>query len=148
MSVKKKPVIKSLALIKVIDTSLANLETATVKGTEALAFQTKKSKQLSTEGKRLNKKRVALIKRRKRAGEKVKKDPAVANKNELKVIDKELVAIRKSVAKNKVVKAANFEELSGLRVSCRRLVAYSKALVASDKALNKPKKKTKKRKVS
>ena len=53
--------------------------------------------------------------------------------------------VKKEVAKNKPVKAANAEELSGLRNSCRRLAAYGKALAAADKALNKPKKKAKKR---
>jgi len=148
MAVNKKPVIKNTALVKVIDTSLTNLETATTNGVKALALATKKSKQSSTEGRRLNKKRVTLIKRRKTAVAKAKKDPDAANKKVLKTVDKELAAIRKEVAKNKIVKAANFEELSGLRVSCRRLAAYMKTLAAADRALNKPKKKTKKRKTS
>lgn len=148
MAVNKKPVIKNTALVKVIDTSLTNLETATTNGVKALALATKKSKQSSTEGRRLNKKRVTLIKRRKTAAAKAKKDPDAANKKVLKAVDKELAAIRKEVAKNKIVKAANFEELSGLRVSCRRLEAYMKTLAAADRALNKPKKKTKKRKTS
>jgi hypothetical protein len=148
MAVNKKPVIKNTALVKVIDTSLANLETATTNGAKALALATKKNKQSSAEGKRGNKKRVTLIKRRKTAAAKAKKDPVVANKNALKAVVKELAAIRKEVAKNKIVKAANFEELSGLRVSSRRLAAYSKALSAADRVLNKPKKKTRKRKIS
>jgi hypothetical protein len=148
MAVNKKPVIKNTALVKVIDTSLANLETATTNGAKALALATKKNKQSSAEGKRRNKKRVALIKRRKTAAAKAKKDPVTANKNALKAVVKELAAIRKEVAKNKIVKAANFEELSGLRVSSRRLAAYSKALSAADRVLNKPKKKTRKRKIS
>ena len=57
-------------MIRVIDTSLANLEAATTNGVKALALATKKSKQSATEGKRLNRKRVALIKRRIAAGKK------------------------------------------------------------------------------
>ena len=148
MAVNKKPVIKNTALVIVIDTSLANLETATTNGAKALALATKKNKQSSAEGKRSNKKRVTLIKRRKTAAAKAKKDPVAANKNALKAVVKELAVIRNEVAKNKIVKAANFEELSGLRVSSRRLAAYSKALSAADRVLNKPKKKTRKRKIS
>ena len=146
MAVNKKPVIKNAALVKMIDTSLTNLEAATVNGVKALALATKNSKQLSAEGRRLSKKRVTLIKRRKTAAAKVKKDPVAANRNALKAVDKDLVAIRKHAAKNKIVKAAGLEELSGLRVSCRQLVAYSKALTTADKVLNKPKKKVRRRK--
>jgi hypothetical protein len=146
MAVKKKPVIKNAALAKVVDTSLANLEAATANGAKALALATKNSKKSSAEGKRLSKKRVALIKRSKSTAAKAKKDPVAANKKALKAVTKELAAIRKEAAKNKIVKVANFEELSGLRVSCRRLAAYGKALTASDRVLNKPKKKNRRRK--
>jgi len=148
MAANKKPVIKNTALVRVIDTSLANLETATTNGVKALALALKKSKQSATEGKRLNRKRVTLIKRRITAGNKAKKNPDAANKKALTAVNRELAAIRKAAAKNKIVKAANFEELSGLRVSCRRLAAYMKTLTAADRALNKPKKKTRKRKTS
>ncbi len=148
MAVTKKTVIKNAALVKVIDTSLANLEAATANGAKALALATKNSKQSSTEARRLSKKRVTLIKRRKTAAAKAQKDPIAANKKALNAVDKELAAIRKAAAKNKVVKAARFEELSGLRVSCRRLSAYSKAVIAADKVLNKPKKKTRRRKAA
>lgn len=146
MAVKKKSVVKNVSLVKVLDTSLANLEMASANGSAALALATKNSKQSAAEGKRLSKKRVTLIKRRKAAGAKAQKDPVAANKNALKAVDKELAAIRKAAAKNKTVKAANFDELSGLRASCRRLNAYTKAIAAADRVLNKPKKKTKKRK--
>jgi hypothetical protein len=146
MAVKKKPVVKNAALTKVVDTSLANLEAATANGAKALALATKNSKQSSAAGKRLSKKRVALIKRSKSAAAKAKKDPVAANKKALNAITKELAAIRKEAAKNKIVKAANFEELSGLRISCRRLSAYGKAIAAADRVLNKPKKKTRRRK--
>jgi len=148
MAVSKKKIIKNAALAKVIDSSLSNLEAATANGAKALAVATKNSKQSSAEGKRLSKKRITLIKRRKTASAKVKKDPIAANKKALNAVDKELAAIRKAAAKNKLVRVANFEELSGLRVSCRRLSAYSKAIAAADKALNKPKKKTRRRKAA
>ena len=148
MAANKKPVIKNTALVRVIDTSLANLETAATNGVRALALATKKNKQSSAEGKRLNRKRVALIKRRIAAGKKAKKNPDAANKRALATVNRELAAIRKAVAKNKIVNAANFEELSGLRVSRRRLAAYMRTLAAADRVLNKPKKKTRKRKTS
>ncbi len=148
MAVKKKSVVKNVSLVKVLDTSLASLEMATTNGSAALALATKNSKQSAAEGKRLSKKRVTLIKRRKAASAKAQKDPVAVNKNALKAVDKELAAIRKAAAKNKAIKAANFDELSGLRVSCRRLNAYTKAIAAADRALNKPKKKTKKRKAA
>jgi len=148
MAIKKKPAVKNAALAKVIDTSLANLGAAAKKGASALAAATKKSKRSSVEGKRLNKKRVALIKRQLTAAAKAKKDPVAANKNALKAVVRELAAIRKAVAKNKAVNSANFAELSGLRGSCRRLTAYGRALAAADRVLNKPKKKTRRRKAS
>ncbi len=148
MAVSKKTIIKNAALAKVIDSSLTNLEAATTNGAKALVLATKNSKQSSAEGKRLSKKRMTLIKRRKTAAAKVKKDPIAANKKALSAVDKELTAIRKAAAKNKTVKAANFEELSGLRVSCRRLSAYSKAIASADRVLNKPKKKTRRRKAA
>jgi hypothetical protein len=148
MVVKKKSVVKNVALVKALDTSLANLEMATANGSAALALAMKNSKQSALEGKRLSKKRVTLAKRRKAAAARAQKDPVVANKSALKAVDKELAAIRKEVAKNRAAKAANFEELSGLRTSCRRLTAYTKAIAAADKVLNKPKKKTKKRKAA
>lgn len=142
MAVKKKSVVKNVSLVKVLDTTLTNLEMATTNGSAALALATKNSKKAAAEGKRLSKKRVSLIKRRKAAAAKVQKDPVVVNKNALKAVDKELAAIRKAAAKNRTIKAANFDELSGLRTSCKRLNAYSKAIAAADKVLNKPKKKT------
>lgn len=145
MAVKKKSVIKNAALSKVIDTSLANLEAATANGATALALVTKKSTQSSAEGKRLSKKRIALIKRSKTSGAKAKKDPVAANTNALKAVVKELAEVRKEAAKNKTVRVANFTELSGLRISCQRLSAYGNALAAADRVLNKPKKKTRKK---
>ena len=105
-----------------------------------------KGKNLSAEAKRLGKKRKTLNNRRNSAAAKAKKDPVVANRNALRKVARELADVRKAVAKNKPVKAANFGELSGLRISCRRLAAYGRALAAADKALNKPKKKSRKRK--
>jgi hypothetical protein len=148
MAVTKKPVIKNAALVKVIESSLSNLEAATANGAKALALATKKSKQSSAEGKRLSKKRVTLIKRRKTAAAKAKKDPVAANTKALKAVERELAAIRKDAAKNKTVRVANFEELSGLRANCKRLNAYSKAIAAADRVLNKPKKKARRRKAS
>ncbi len=66
MAVSKK-IIKNSALTKVIVSSLTNLEAATIAGSKALLQATKKSKQSSTEGKRISKKRITLIKRRKAA---------------------------------------------------------------------------------
>jgi hypothetical protein len=148
MVVKKKSVVKNIALVKVLDTALANLDMATTNGAKVLALATKNSKQSALEGRRLSKKRVTLIKRRKAAAAKAQKDPVAANKAALKAVDKELAAIRKAAAKNRTVKAANFDELSGLRTSCKRLNAYTKAIAAADKALNKPKKKVRRRKAA
>ncbi len=146
MPAKNKSVVKNASLAKVIETSLENLGKANANGTNALANATKIGKKLSAESKRLNKKRQTLSKRRNSAAAKARKDPVADNKNALKKVDKELAAVKKGIAKIKPVKAANSAELSGLRNSCRRLAAYGKALVAADIALNKPKKKAKKRK--
>ncbi len=146
MAVAKKTVIKNTALVKTTETALANLETANANAEKALAAATKKNKQSSAEGKRLSKKRVALIKRNKTAALRLKKDPVAANKKALNDIAKELAAVRKDAAKNKIVRAADYAELSDLRISCRRLAAYTKAITAADKVLNKPKKKVRRRK--
>lgn len=148
MAVNKKPNIKNAALVKTLETSLTNLENANINGAKALASATATAKKHSAESKRLNKKRMTLIKRRKAAAARAQKDPVAANNQALKAVDKELAMIRKAVAKSNQVKSAQYEELSGLRISCRRLAAYSKALAAADRVLNKPKKKTRRRKAS
>ncbi|NOG61362.1 MAG: hypothetical protein HND53_12735 [Proteobacteria bacterium] len=145
MAAAKKTVKKNAALVKATDTSLANLEAAAADAAKALAAATKKSKQSSAEGKRLSKKRVALIKRNKTAAEKAKKNPIAENKKALAAVAKELTAVRKEAAKNKIVRAADYAELSGLRMTNRRLAAYGKVLATADKVLNKPKKKVRRR---
>ena len=98
MAVSKK-IIKNSALTKVIVSSLTNLEAATIAGSKALLNATKKSKQSSTEGKRISKKRITLIKRRKAAATKSRNNPIAANKKALNIIDKELADTRKAAAK-------------------------------------------------
>jgi len=57
----------------------------------------------------------------------------------------ELAATRKALAKTRAAKAINSPELAALKAAQRQANAYSKAIAQADKALNKPKKKRRKR---
>ena len=141
----KSSVAKSASVEKVIDNAMAALATAYSDGEKAVAALSKIAKKLTSEGKRLSKKRATLAKRKKTATAKVKKDGSADAKKLLKTTVKELNAVKKDAAKSTAAKAANAAELKGLKVSTKRTKAYLAVIAKADKVLNKPKKKKRKK---
>jgi hypothetical protein len=95
---------------------------------------------------RLSKKRATLLKRKKLATTRVQKEPSADNNKALRDVKKELDSVTKELGKAKIVKDANNAELSDLRASLKRATAYRKGVAAADKVLNKPKKKSRRKK--
>ena len=141
----KKPVVKSAALANVIEKSLAALGTANDNGEKAVAALSATAKKLTAEGKRLSKKRATLSRRKKATTAKIKKTNDADAKKLLKATEKELNSIKKLAAKSSAAKKANAEELKGLKASAKRTKAYLAVIAKADKVLNKPKKKTRKK---
>ncbi len=70
------------------------------------------------------------------------------NKKAVAAVAKELNATKNALDKTRVSKAAVSAELAALKAAAKRLTAYTKAIAAADKVLNKPVKKRKKKKVA
>ncbi len=141
----KKTVVKSASLGKVIDNSLAALNTAYHDGEKAIEALSKIAKKLTAEGKRLSKKRATLSRRKKTVIAKLKKTNDAVTRKLLKTTEKELAAIKKLAAKSAAAKSANSEELKNLKAHSKRTKAYLAVLEKADKILNKPKKKRRKK---
>ena len=142
---KKKPIAKSSMVEKSLENSLVNLEAAFESGTKTVAERTQTGSQLAKLVARLSKKRAALMKRKKLATARVNKEASVDNKKALHDVTKELDTIKKEFDKAKIAKDANNAELGPLRVALKRATAYRKGIAAADKVLNKPKKKSRRR---
>jgi hypothetical protein len=146
MAVKKKTLVaKAVMVEKSLENALVNLEAAFESGTKAAAERTQTGSQLAKLVARLSKKRAALMKRKKLAKTRVEKEASVDNKKALRDVTKELDTIKKELDKAKIAKDANNAELTPLRVALKRATAYRKGVTAADKALNKPKKKSRRR---
>ncbi len=147
MAAKKKTVslVKSAIAHKTIEQSIANVASVTGHLNKAVDTTSKTAKQLATESKRLGKKRGSLLKKKKIASNKVKKEGGAAHKKALRDIEKELVGVKKSVAKTSSEKSAINEELTELKKLQKRASAYIKAITGIEKALNKPAKKRRKK---
>jgi hypothetical protein len=147
MAVKKnKPIAKAGMVAKSLENALINLEAAFESGTKAVAERTQTGSQFAKLVARLSKKRAALMKRKKLATARVKKEASADNKKALRDVTKELDAVKKELGKAKTTKDANNAELSDLRASLKRATAYRKGIAAADKVLNKPKKKSRRKK--
>lgn len=143
---KKKPVAKAVVVAKSLENALVNLEAAFESGTKAVVERTQTGSQLAKLVARLSKRQSALLKRKKLATARVKKEASADNKKALSDVTKELDAVKKELGKAKAPKDANNAELSHLRVSLKRATAYRKAIATADKVLNKPKKKSRRKK--
>jgi len=145
---KKKAVVKSAAIAKTLDSALAGLNSICDSGTKALDASAGEAKKLAVLSKRLSKKRMTLSKRKKTATARLKKDATADNRKALSAVVKELGMVTREIAKVKKVKDANNAELSGLRETVKRATAYMKGVTAADKVLNKPKRKTRRKKAA
>lgn len=142
---KKKPIAKAVMVEKSLENALVNLEAAFESGTNAVAERSQTGSQSAKLVARLSKKRVALMKRKKLATDRVKKEASVDNKKALRDLTKELDTIKKELDKAKIAKDANNAELNPLRAALKRVTAYRKGIATADKVLNKPKKKKRRR---
>ncbi len=146
---KTKTIIKAAALDKTIDTSTDALNVACSSADSAVTAKTAEAKKLTAEVKRFTKKKTTLTKRNKTAAAKVKKDANAANKKAAASVAKDVKATKSALDKARANKAVVAEELAALKAASKRLTAYTKAISAADKVLNKvAKKKKKKRKTA
>ena len=83
----------------------------------------------------------SLTKRNTTASAKLKKEASATNKKAVAAVVKELKATNAALTKVRTSKAAVLTELASLKSSSKRLNAYTKAIAAADKVLNKPVKK-------
>ena len=141
----KKTIIKSSALNKTIDAATSSIESASNDAGKAVAKVTSDAKKLTAEVKRHTKKRSILTKRKKAATTKQKSNPNAANRKALATVVKELKSTISAQEKARTNKTKTTEELNGLRDASKRLNAYSKAIAAADRVLNKPKKKARRK---
>ena len=134
--VKAKPVIKAAALENTIKASTDSLTTACSNAVTAVTKKTAEAKKLT------------LTKRNRTAAAKSKIAPNATNKKALIAVAKDLKAAMTALDKARASKAVVSTELAALKAAAKRLTAYTKAIAAADKVLNKPAKKRIKRKVA
>jgi len=145
--VKAKPIVKAAALDKTINASTDSLTNACGNAATAITKKTDEAKKLMVEVKRHTRKKATLTKRSKTAAAKLKKDPNAANKKAVGAVAKEINSTKSALDKARANKAVVSTELAALRAASKRLNAYTKAITAADKVLNKPAIKRRKRKV-
>lgn len=143
---KKKPVTKNSAIAGSVETSVSSLETALDKVNKAVSANAKESKKLLSESRRLKKRRTSLMSKKKRAVAADKKNSSATSRKAVKATKSELTATNKVLVKTTAARQAVTEELSGLKDSQKKLSAYVKGIMAADRKLAKPKKKTRKAK--
>jgi hypothetical protein len=143
---KKKPIVKSMAVDKAIASAIDSLTSACTTGAVAIASRTNDAKKLTAEGKRLAKKKTVLTKRKSAAAAKLKKAPNAETRKLLNATVKELAIVTKASAKSRAEKAANAEELTGLKAGFKKADTFMKLIGKAERALNKTKTKKKKRK--
>ena len=143
---RTKAIAKSSSLTANIDTALERLTAAYNDGDNAISVQSKQNSTLATNIKRLSKKRATLMKRKKTATTKAKKAPGADTRKALSSVVKEITSTSKELTKLRAQKSTVSEELTALKVSHKKASAYLTAIEKADKVLNKPKKKTRRRK--
>lgn len=143
---KTKKTVSSAAAEKMVDAAVANLEEVATTSSREILTLSKESKKLTIATRRLSKKRALLMRKKKSAAGKMKIDPNAANRKNVKLIENEIAAIRKEAARVAGQKATLAPEMTDLRTISKRAVAYTKALAQTDKVLNKPKKKRRRKK--
>ena len=145
---KAKPVVKAAALDKTINASTDSLTNACGNAVNAITKNTAEVKKLTAEIKRHTKKKTTLTKRNKTAAAKLKKDTNAANKKAVAAVAKDLKSTKVALDKARASKAVVSTELAALKSVSKRLNAYTNAIAAADKILNKPVKKRRKKKVT
>jgi len=137
----KKKVITSERALKTIDAAITDLTEMVSLTAQAVIEKSTEKKRLLTSAKRLAKKRATLARKIKTAAGKFKKEATAANKKIVALLKKEHASLKKELLKLTARKSQSAKELAALKLSSKRASAYKKAISASDKVLNKPKKK-------
>ncbi len=148
MAKAKKSIAKSAAQAKGLGDALVKLAATYAAGNAAVTSRTKDGKKFAATVKKLSKRKATLTKKKKTATNRVKKEANKDNKAALRGILKDLKTVGKDLTKAQAVKKANATEMGDLKVTQKRLTAYTKAIAQADKVLNKPKKKATPRKAT
>lgn len=144
---KAKKIVKASALENKIQAAAESLLVVKNDAETAADVLGKDRKNLLSDNKKLAKKRAVLSKKKKAADARFKKAPDAANKKAAAAISKELATVKKVSDKSKTVASANAEELKAIKVSLKQASVYVAALAKAEKLLNKPKKKSAKKRV-
>lgn len=145
---KAKRIVKNDVVEKAVNTAMSTLSNAGVECSKSLAAATKLAKTYLADAKRLGKKRATLLKRKKSAAARLKKTANAINRKAHKAVVKELNSIKQAISKLTPLKSAHAIELASLKASLKRIATYTSVLDKADKVLNKPKKKTRKKRAS
>lgn len=143
MAKAKKSIAKSAAVEKGLADAMERLAKTFAAGDQAVDSRTKDGKKFAVAVKRLSKRKAILGKKKKTAGNRIKKDPTKENKATLRAIVKDLTSTTRDLTKAQAVKKVNATELAALKATHKRTSAYTKAVGAADKILNKAPKKRK-----
>ena len=145
MASNKKPVTRNSVIAKPIDSAVFNLEAALEKADKAIAVRSAESKKLLNESRRLRKRRMTQMNRKKRAVAADKKNSTGDTRKALRAVTSELNATSKAITKATTTRQALLEELAGLKDSQKMLSGYVKGIYATDRAIERAKKKKKTR---
>ncbi len=145
MAANKKPVTRNSVIAKSIDSAVYNLEAALEKADKAIAVRSAESKKLLNESRRLRKRRMTQMNRKKRAVAADKKNSTGDTRKALRTVTSELNATSKAITKATTTRQALLEELAGLKDSQKMLSGYVKGIYATDRAIERAKKKKKTR---
>jgi len=141
----KSRLIKSIAAESTINTALANITKVHEQTSAAVDAVSKASKKLAKEGAGLTRKRSTLNRRIVMLKKRIKKSNNADDRKALKSAERELAAVKKQTTKTVALKVKTADELRGLKAQAKRSSAYLAATIKIDKALNKPRKKRRKR---
>ncbi|MCR9161522.1 MAG: hypothetical protein ACE37F_30105 [Nannocystaceae bacterium] len=137
MARAKKPIAKSSAVEKNIQTALDKLALATTAVDTAVTVRARDAKKNTAAVKRLAKRKATLTKRKGVATRRAKKDSTTENRQALRTVTKDLNSTIKELTKARATKAANAEELKALRALQRRTKGYNRGIAQTDRALAK-----------
>ena len=142
---KKKPVTRNSVIANTIESSVSNLEAALGNVDKAVTVRSSESKKLLGETRRLKKRRATQTGKRKRAIAAEKKNSSADTRKAVRSITSELAATKKALVKATGARQTVLEELSGLKVSQKKLRAYVKGIAAADRQMARPKRRRAKR---
>ena len=113
----------------------ASVPVAAAAGEKAVAIRARDGKKLTLAVKRLAKRRGALLKRKKLAAKRARKNPWGDTRRALKSTIRELTTTSAALVKARAAKLANATEFAALRMASRRATGYSRAIALVDRRL-------------